>query len=251
MSFRFLIPLALALALSAQDQPARPTGTGINFFNPDTEIAMGAQLAKAVLRDTNAFDSAPVQRYAARLGGQLAAQAGGPNFPYSFTVVASKMGGPTHEPIALPGGPIFISADLILAAQNEAEFAGMLAHAVAHVAGRHYARQMTRENLMQIGAIAASMSTNGPAGMAESQADSLAVRTMSKAGYDPAALAAYIRRLQPAHATGTPKIFSPIPAVEERVQAIEKAIANLPAQTYTSGGDFQAIQDTVRSLTAK
>jgi predicted Zn-dependent protease len=250
--FRFVIPLTLALALSAQDQPLRPTGSGVNFFSLDNEIAMGAQLADAVRRDTKPLDNSAVQQYVTRLGQRLAAQAGGPNFTYTFTVVvalpASASGDPAREPLALPGGPIFIPADLILGARGEGEFAGMLAHAIAHVAGRHYTRQMTRQNLAQIGAIAMagaaiqqSSQTAASQGdlqfrrTLDAQADRLAVQIMAKAGYDPAALVACISRMQ----LGTD--------AEQRISAVEDAIATLPARTYTtSSGDFDAIQRAVK-----
>lgn len=52
-----------------------------------------------------------------------------------------------HEPIAFPGGFIFVPARLILAAQDEDEFAGMLAHSIAHIAERHATRQATRSEI--------------------------------------------------------------------------------------------------------
>jgi predicted Zn-dependent protease len=63
---------------------------------------------------------------------------------YTLTVVANNLGRSTNEPLGLPGGHIFIPANLFLASRNEAEFAGMLAHAVAHVAARHGTRLATR-----------------------------------------------------------------------------------------------------------
>ena len=57
---------------------------------------------------------------------------------YRFTVITADVSeNPTHEPAAIPGGSIFVSVDLILAAQDENEFAGMLAHAIGHIEARH------------------------------------------------------------------------------------------------------------------
>src|SRR5258708_11734013 len=53
-------------------------------------------------------------------------------------------GGEAREPLSLPGGYIFVSSRLILTARNDAEFAGMLAHAMAHVAEHHGTRQATQ-----------------------------------------------------------------------------------------------------------
>src|ERR1700683_385393 len=137
MPLRYLIPLSFALALGAQNPNAPAPGAGINFFSLDKEIALGQQLAGNVRRENTALADQAVQDYVVRLGNQLAAQAGGPDFPYSFTVLADRVNpqpNPTEEPTALPGGPIFVPVRLILQAQSEAELAGMLAHAIEHVA---------------------------------------------------------------------------------------------------------------------
>lgn len=273
LPFRLLIPLTLALAVAAQSQPAHSPGAGINFYKLDKEISLGAQLAEDVRRESKVLDSDLAQGYVARLGRQLALQVGGPNFTYSFTVLADLPGGmiddPTHEPMALPGGPIFVPASLILEAQSTAELAGMLAHAIAHVANRDCTRSATRTDLMQIGG-AAALEPQGcwtsRAGQAvplgyisfqrafERSADYLAAQTMAKAGYDPAALAAYIRRVQqaPKEKGAVSQVFSPWPTADERVKQIEKQIRNLPPdQRYAAGEDIVPIQVEVRNLPAK
>src|SRR5262245_17734472 len=59
------------------------------------------------------------------------------NARFTFSVIAEDPCTTVHEPAALPGGYVFVSAALFLAAQNEAEFAGMVAHAIVHIAERH------------------------------------------------------------------------------------------------------------------
>jgi hypothetical protein len=58
--------------------------------------------------------------------------------------LGKERGGSTHEPLSVPGGHIFVPATLIPAAGSEAEFAGMLAHAMAHVTERHGIRTSAR-----------------------------------------------------------------------------------------------------------
>ncbi len=197
--------LAMGIAQAQSYQP----GQGVNFYSKDKEIALGQQLAQEVRRKTTPLDSATVNDYVKAVGAKLAAQ-----FPagwtFTFETVREPSGGATHEPNALPGGPIFISADLIAAAQNEAEFAGMLAHAMAHVVARHYTRLASKSDL----AAMATAPLNGRPEMAgisapqigllagqranESEADYLAVEALAAAGYDPAGLASYLERVQPA-----------------------------------------------------
>ncbi|MGA3237562.1 MAG: M48 family metalloprotease [Bryobacteraceae bacterium] len=271
MRFQLFIPLTLALAVFAQDQPAHTPGAGINFYSLDREIALGADVAEAVRRETKALDSDLARDYVARLGRQLALETPGPKFPYTFTVLAnlpaSMSDNPTHEPMALPGGPIFIPASLILEAQDTSELAGMLAHAIAHVADRDCTRSKTRADLMQLGAVADVQSPGCWVGQGavplgylsfqqafERQADYLAVQIMAKAGYDPLAMAAYIRRAQqaPGRQTAISRGFSPWPAAEERIQQIDKEIRKLsPDRRYSVGEDIQPIQLEVRNLAAK
>jgi predicted Zn-dependent protease len=271
MRFPLLIPLALPWAAFAQGQAAQTVGGGINFYSLDKEIALGEQLASDVRRESKLLDSDLVQDYVARLGRQLAAQTPGARFPYSFTAIQDLPAGiaddPTHEAMALPGGPIFIPASLILQAQNTAELAGMLAHAIAHVAARHCTRSQTREELMQIGFRTALPPFGCWVGQSEiplgylqfqqafeRQADYFAVQIMAQAGYDPAALAAYITRVQPApqRRTATSRSFSPWPPAEERIKLIQKEMAKLPpGQAYSAGDQIEPIQAAVRSLRAK
>src|SRR5258708_27677412 len=135
-----LLLFLVALTLSAQE---RKVGKGVIFSSVEKEAAMGASLARDVRQNTTATERPAVRDYVQRIGGLLSAQVSNP-LTYTFSVIADDRGGPTHEPLSLPGGYIFVSSRLILTARNDAEFAGMLAHAMAHVAERHWSRQATR-----------------------------------------------------------------------------------------------------------
>jgi predicted Zn-dependent protease len=152
---------------------------------------------------------------------------------------------------------------LILAAQNEAEFAGMFAHSIAHVAARHGTRLVTRGELANLASIPliymGGWNGNGdaliPIGFLSTQrayeleADRLAVRMMAGAGYDPGALVRYIVRVQPANTDmDMQKVFSALPSVSDRTAGMEQAIRQLPAGTYSSGDGIQPIQEEVRRL---
>ncbi len=53
--------------------------------------------------------------------------------PFTIKVVDSD----DINAFALPGGFFYVNSGLILAADNEAELAGVMAHEIAHVAARH------------------------------------------------------------------------------------------------------------------
>jgi predicted Zn-dependent protease len=255
------LTIALALPLFGQDQPAaRP----VNFYSLEKEAALGAHLAGEVSQRTKSLDSPAVLVYVNRLGQRLAARFPPPAITFTFAVITGNSAGATHEPISLPGGYIFVPAPLFLAAQDEAEFAGMLAHAMAHVAARHYTREATRGGritspvvpLIFMGGWEGFGMNQGqnlaiPAGFlkfqrqTELEADRLAARAMSEAGFDPAALARYIGRVQPSEDRLRTPSLSLLPGRDERVAALSQAIQDLPSAVYSAGDDFQPIQDAV------
>ena len=240
--------LAIGVAQGQERQP----GQGVNFYSKDKEIALGQQMAQKFRQETTPLDSATAGDYVNRVGAKLAAQFPG-GWPYRFETIREDRGGPTHEPTAFPGGPIFVSVDLMIAAQNEAEFAGMLAHAMAHVVARHATRIATKSDLM---IPSGSRGLSVPMGMLafqrsnEAEADYLAVKAMAAAGYNPAGLASYLGRVQPAPgAIGN--VFEPLPPRDQRVSAIQAEIGQLPAGAYEATDEFARAQAEVKaSVTA-
>ncbi len=243
---RSLWCVALLTAAVAAGQHRQP-GDGINEYSRASEIATGEKMASDFGNRTTPLGNAAVTDYVNRLGSKLVAQFPG-GWPYRFEVIQENTGGLIHEPAAFPGGPIFVSVDLITAAANEAEFAGMMAHAMSHVADRDWTKNATRLHLVQDPSqFAQTGMWEGPAGVpvgyiqferaSERQADYLAVKTMAAAGYDPEGLASYLKRVQPRQ-----RAFDPLPAADERVQAIRSAAGKLSARTYEAGGQFASIQ---------
>jgi beta-barrel assembly-enhancing protease len=244
---RNMWPVTLLTALVAPAQQHQP-GAGINYYSKTKEIAAGQEMAGQFRHDTTPLGNVAVGDYVNRMGAALAAQ-----FPrdwaYRFEAVQENGDGPTLEPVAFPGGPIFISAELIAAARNEAEFASMLAHAMAHVAERHWTKNATRFDIMQTGFPPPPPGAAAPVPLGmiqfqrqfEQQADYLAVNAMASAGYDPEGLASYLERMQPLPraVAGT---FDSLPPRAERVKAIRGAIAKLPARTYQAGDEFASVQ---------
>jgi predicted Zn-dependent protease len=247
--------------------PAALATAQANFYSLEKEQALGRQLAEDFRRHTTPLDSPRTQAYLNDLGQRLAAHVGGPPFLYTFGLITDD---PTvmHEPASLPGGYIFVPAGLILAAKDEDELAGMLAHAIAHVATRDSTRDATRAEMLDMMRVPLVM-TGGwtgwamqqgyeiamPVGMAQMRrkrelaADRLAVQGMAGAGYDPAALARYLERAQPA-ALAESKMYSPFPDRAQRLATIRTAIGELPAQNYARHPGFDAVQAEVRRLMA-
>ena len=231
-------------------------------------MALGRQLAAEFQRDTTPLVSPAAQAYINGIGRRLAAQIGGPPFTYTFALVADD---PTvvHEVAAFPGGFLFVPASLILAVKDEDELAGMLAHAIAHVASRDGTRLATRAELTNNSAVPViymggwtgyairqGQSVAVPLGLQqmwrklELDADRLAASKMPAAGYDPDALARYIDREQASYDKYSQRTFSSLPRRTQRLQAIRAVIGGLPAQVYPPHEGLQRVQEEVLRLTA-
>src|SRR5262249_32980033 len=96
------------------------------------EQALGAQLAQELRSRTTAVETPEVVGLVNREGRRLAAQFD-PKIQWKFAVIAEDKNGKRHEPVAFPGGYIFVPEVLV----GDATFRFMLAHAMAHVALRH------------------------------------------------------------------------------------------------------------------
>jgi len=245
-----IFPLVSVVALLATAQDRIAT----NLYSPAQEVALGAQLAAQVRSQSTVIGDSTISRYVSRVGDKLAAVVpAARGTTYAFYVVDRALGGSTNEPLALPGGAIFIPANLLLAARSEDELAGMLAHSIAHVEARHGTRQATRAQVINL-PTAPILFVSSPAAndqsplprdlqsleqSFETEADQIAVAMLAQAGYDPHALADYVARLQNDAATAQ---SSALPNRDERVTAIRSAIRRLPRN------EFSVMQDQLRRL---
>ena len=260
---RFALLLVCA-TLSAQTPGPAPGG--VNFYSIEKEKALGAQLAVEYRRQQRVFDASSVNAYLNELGQRLAAQAPATGFNYTFELVDDDNTW-IHEAAAFPGGPVFVPASLVLAAADEEELAGMLAHAIAHIATRRETRQMTQGQfayqatvpLIMMGGWSGYAIRQGnalPTGFFafqrknELESDQLAVRILSSAGYDPHALARYIERVQPADPP-LRNATAPYPDKDQRLAALQSAIRQLPPATYAAHPALDAIHQDVTQLSVR
>jgi predicted Zn-dependent protease len=258
---RGAILMFMTLSLTAQE-PFGPPRNCVNAYSLEKEAVLGKQLAAELHRRTIPIDSTTVQKYVGNLGRKIAAHIPDAVFPFTFSVIARDACGTIHEPAAVPGGYVFVPAGLLVAAQDEDEFAGMLAHAMVRASQSYRTRQATGMTCGTIPLIFTSgWGCSGghatPAAFlasqrnAESEADVLAVRTVARAGFDPKALVRYIERVQ-VRATGPPsaKAYSPMPDRDQRVAAMLAAIEELPKvdSAATPSQEFATARQEVRRL---
>jgi len=220
---------------------------GFNLFKPEQDIELGRQSAQEVARQMPLLNDSNIVGYVQQLGKKLAARAGGYNFPYQFSVVASK----DINAFALPGGFIFVNAGAIASAKNEGELAGVMSHEIAHVALRHGTNQATKAYIAKAGISVLSGILGGESSdlgqiigavggvganalflkfgrTAESQADIEGARIMAEAGYDPRDMANFFKTLQEQGGQRVPEFLSDHPDPGNRVAAVNAALSSLP-----------------------
>ena len=133
---------ASAKPLSVKEDPAQIGKRKINngtdkLFgwlggSQDKEIAIGRQLAAQVEQQAKMVDDPMVTEYINRIGQNVVLHSDA-KVPFTIKVIDTD----EVNAFALPGGFFFVNKGLILAADNEAELAGVMAHEIAHVAARH------------------------------------------------------------------------------------------------------------------
>ncbi len=154
------------------------------------------------------FGSPELRRYVDSIGQLLAQTVERKTFKYTFTILNSEI----VNAFALPGGYIYISRGLLALAENEAEVAGVLAHELGHINALHHGRREGQGLLANILLTGVGIAVGGAAadlgGLVvggalraysrehELESDSLALRYMSRAGYDPQAMVNFLRKMR-------------------------------------------------------
>ena len=124
-------------------------GRGLgNWYSLDRQIAMGKSYAQQVESTSKLITDPVITEYVNRSGQNLVRNSDA-QVPFTIKVIDSD----EVNAFALPGGFFYVNSGLILAADNEAELAGVMAHEIAHVAACHAARENTRGQLINLASI--------------------------------------------------------------------------------------------------
>lgn len=147
----------------------RNVGTGLDFYSLDREVALGRELSQQVEQQARLVTDPVVTEYINRIGQNLVGHSDA-RVPFTIKVLDND----EVNAFALPGGFFYVDSGLILAADNEAELAGVMAHEIAHVAARHATKNMTRAQIWNMASIPLIF-IGGPVAYAISEVASLAV----------------------------------------------------------------------------
>jgi Zn-dependent protease with chaperone function len=246
----------------------------------EQEMQLGKESAAAVEREMEVVKNPEVERWLNDIGQRLAKTPEANAYPYYFKVVNE----PSINAFALPGGPMYVHSGLLAAADTEGEVVGVLAHEMSHVALRHSAAQIGKEQTwgtifglagVAVGAVAGGSGCGmlcqlgqmgtGIAGNSvlmkfsrgyERDADLNGARMMAAADYDPIQLPRFFEKLEAqlgtaAEPKGLALWMSDHPATGSRIKYVSEDIQFYPKRDYTaSTGNFPQIKKLVATIPA-
>ena len=220
-------------------------------LSPEEEVALGVQSAPQMAAQFGGLHpDSQVQAYVKQVGKRIVQASGAKQTPYKFDFHVLR-DNKTVNAFALPGGQIFITAELLNRLENEAQLAGVLGHEVGHVLGRHSAEHLAKARLTQglVGAAGVAGSSDQSGGQAaaiianmvgqmvtmrfgredELESDKFGLRFMADAGYNPKSLIRVMEILAASRGgdASQPEFMSTHPDPGNRSQKIEQEIAAL------------------------
>ena len=236
--------------------------------------------AKALVRQMRAsvviVEDPMISAYFEDMGYRLASHSDRPDKAFTFVVIKQDV----VNAFAAPGGVIALYTGLILAADDENEVAGVLAHEIAHVTQQHLYRALENQQAMTIPialamlAIAlagggdgeaisgALMSGQAAAAQAainytrqnEYEADRIGISTLSRAGFDPAGMPEFFEkmgRISRSAGQATPEFLRTHPVTVSRIAEAQNRAANMPTPEHSGGLDFYLVQARMRVMQEK
>src|SRR5579859_7769189 len=188
----------------------RGIGTNLNFYSIEKEQALGRELSQQVEQQAKLISDPVITEYINRIGQTLVRHSDA-RVPFTIRVVDDEQ----VNAFALPGGFFYLNTGVLLAADNEAELAGVMAHEIAHVAARHATRNATKQEIWNLASLPLVF-VGGPVGAAirqvsgvvvpmsflkfsrdaEREADFLGLEYQYASGYDPTAFVDFFERLE-------------------------------------------------------
>jgi len=239
-----------------------------SIISQEKEIGLGKQYATEIDHSAKMITDPVINEYVNRVAQNVAR-----NSDLAIPLTVKVIDDPSINAFALPGGFLYVNSGLLLAADEEDQIAGVMAHEIAHVAARHWASQMTKATLMQyafipliftpmsypvyIGA-AQALNFGVPIAFlkfnrsAEAEADYLGLQYMYKAGYDPNSYVAFFGKIMQEERRepgSVPKVFLDHPPTPDRIVKSEEEIKEiLPKrdQYLVSTSEFDDIKSRMQ-----
>ena len=253
-------------------QPALPSlGDRISgTVSIEQEYALGQQFLTSIRRSAPTIPDPMLNAYLESVTYKLASHSQLQDHRLSFVIIDSQ----ALNAFAAPGGIIGVNTGLFLNAHTEAEFASVMAHEIAHVSQRHFARGVDEAKNSRIPGMAAllasviimatSDASHGTAAIAavqghalenqlrfsrsnETEADRVGQDTMFSAGFDPDGMSTLFERLLAINRFGRrpPEFLLSHPLTEARVSGSRGRASRYPSKQYSDNLEYQIVRARV------
>ena len=224
---------------------APATNAFLGKWEQSWEVSMGQQTHESLKKDPGFSNDKALLNRLGTVARRLIKNVERKDLTWTFAVLNTD----EVNAFAAPGGHIYVTRGLMKMIENDHELAGVVAHEMGHVDKKHSVRQAEKAGLMTalvigmgiykktqkvapVAAIAAYFANLKFSRDDEYEADSCAVKYMHKAGYDPRGLVSFFDKINKDSKTSkVTKYFSTHPPTTDRIKAVEKQIASLPART--------------------
>ena len=218
------------------------------------EVDLGQQINQEIQQEVRISRNSQLNSYVEQIGRRLAANSTRPNIPYTFQVVED----PAVNAFATAGGFIYVNTGLLKTADNEAEFASVLAHEMGHIEGKHLIKQMRQRAIASGVASVSGLDRSKAVGIGvqlalnlprsrqdEFDADKRGLANITRTGYAQSAMVSFMKKLQ--GSSSTPTFLSTHPGASDRVISLQNQIKNQPSrQNY--GLDNPVYQSKMRAF---
>lgn len=240
-----------------------------SIISEEKEIGIGKQFATEIDHSAKMINDPVINEYVNRVAQNVAR-----NSDLTIPLTVKLLDSPEINAFALPGGFLYVNSGLLVAADEEDQVAGVMAHEIAHVAARHWASQVTKATLLQYAMLPilfTPMSIGTYYGLeaalngiplaflkfnrnAEAEADFLGLQYMYKAGYDPSSYVAFFgkvvqeERRQPG---SVPAVFADHPPTPDRILKCEEEIKSILPQKdqyLVSTSEFNDIKGRLQTV---
>ena len=239
-----MLPFVLAAFLFAQ-APVDLDDMRVKTATKAREMTIGRQASRRFERQIKLVKDTDVVEYVGRIA-QKVAMSSDVTVPVTIKVVDDN----TVNALSFPGGYLYVTRGLLMAVEDEAEIAAVIAHEIAHVVVRD---GMKNSSYLGTGAginPAAIAIPEGSDGLVEfggymiprkfvappreTDADRRGIPYMRKAGYDPHGLLMFLQRTQAKEKTDPGRVwglYQTHPPTADRIKLVEEQLAALPAAT--------------------
>jgi len=241
-----------------------------SIISQEKEIAIGKQYTTEIERSAKLLTDPVINEYVNRVAQNLAR-----NSDLKIPLTIKVIDDPSINAFTLPGGFMYLNTGTLLAADEEDQLAGVIAHEIGHAAARHWASQMTKATLLQYAMLPMMfipMSAAVYYGVLEAylngvplaflrfsrkdeeEADFLGLQYMYKAGYDPNAFVGFFGKVmdEERRSPGSmSSVFATHPPTGDRIIKSEEEIQKvLPKrdQYLVSTSEFDDIKARLQTV---